>query len=91
MNRVLIALCLAALVAGCATSSEEEPPAEPTPVVQPAPPAAPAPAPVAEPEPTPVAEPVLPETAGTLPLVGMAGAGALALAGALRALRRFLA
>ncbi|MBW2382991.1 MAG: hypothetical protein JRG92_05110 [Deltaproteobacteria bacterium] len=89
MNRVLIALCLAALVAGCATSSEEEPPAEPTPVVQPAPPAAPAP--VAEPEPTPVAEPVLPETAGTLPLVGMAGAGALALAGALRALRRFLA
>jgi hypothetical protein len=88
MKRILIALCLAALVAGCATSSEEEPAPEPTPVAQPAPPPPPPAAPA--PEPMPVAQPMLPETAGTLPLVGLAGAGALALAGALRGLRRFL-
>lgn len=87
MKRILIALCLAALVAGCATSSEEEPAPEPTPVAQPAPPPPPA---APAPEPMPVAQPMLPETAGTLPLVGMVGAGALALAGALRGLRRFL-
>ncbi len=94
MSRILITLCLAALIAGCATNTEEEPPPAPEPVAQPAPappPPPPAPKRAPEPEPTPVAQPMLPETAGHLPLVGLLGTGALALAGALHAVRRYIA
>jgi len=95
MSRILIVLSLIALVASaCATTSEEEP-VEETPVVQ----ATPEPVQVAEPvpaapapEPEPVAQPMrmLPETASPLPLVGLAGMGAIGLAGALRGIRRWL-
>ena len=94
MIRVLIILSLMAFLAGCATTEEEPPPPEPTPVAQPTPPP-PEPEPVmAEPTPPPpppaslVAEPVLPATAGSLPLVGLSGVGALALAGVVHVVRR---
>lgn len=91
MSRITIALCLmTALLVGCATSSQDEEAPEPSVVSQPA--AAPAPPPAAPaPEPVAVSAPMLPDTASSLPLLGLAGAGAIGLAGALRALRRFLA
>ena len=77
-------------VTACATQQPEPEPA-PVAVVKPEP----KPAPVApKPEPEPVAvsqpKPALPKTASALPRLGLAGVGALGVAGLLRVLRRRL-
>jgi LPXTG-motif cell wall-anchored protein len=89
MSRVLSLIALVALAFACASK-------QPEPVAQ----AEPEPMMVAEvmPEPEPRYEPVyepkpmqeLPKTASGLPLLGLAGSGALSLAGALRWIRRRL-
>ncbi len=92
MIRALV-ITLAVALVGLACASQPEPVAEPEPVVETTPEPAPEPVvetPVAQPAPPPAA-PVrqeLPKTASVMPGVGLAGLGALGLAGIVRWSRR---
>ncbi len=99
MSRIFIVLALFSLLASACATSQEEVPVEETPVVQAEPEPQPEPRVVAEPVPAapdPAASEAsesmrrLPETASSIPMMGLAGVGALALAGALRVARRFI-
>ena len=90
IRTLIIALLAVAFAAACAsTPPEPEPEPEAVEVVKVVPPPEPEPVPVAEVKPI-EQEPELPKTASPLPLLGLAGFGALGLGGALHAIRRRL-
>ena len=84
LRTIAVLVLLGSLMTACA--STEEPAPAPAPVAAPAPAPAPEPEPYVEPEPEPVA--LLPDTATQLPAVGLAGVGALGLAGVVALVRR---